>query len=76
VTNDFVSAEIHINADDEVSRLGVYRFLSLPRIGERIMIGEEPADVWLRVHDVTHVAVSQQEASWDGMVILNCEIDV
>ena len=70
-----IPAEIHVSSDGEISKLGVHRFHALPRVGETIMLGENPADIWLRVQRVTHAAVAEAEANWEGIVILNCEID-
>ena len=70
-----ILAQIHIDAGDGPTNLGDFRFWALPRIGERVMIGEEPTDVWLSVKRVTRVPVHSGEESWDGLVILNCEIE-
>jgi hypothetical protein len=67
-----IPVQIHVDAGDGPKSIGDFKFHSVPRVGERIMIGQEPTDVWLLVNDVTHVAVPFGHEDWDGMIILNC----
>ena len=74
MSSSFVTAEIHLRLDSEVSRLGSFRFGALPRVGERVMLGEGANELWVKIEQVTHVPVQSDSDEWDGIIILNCEI--
>ncbi len=70
-----IHAEVHVSADGEVSKLGTYRFQTLPRVGEILMVGDDPSELWLCVKRVSHIPVKDNDTSWNGLIILNCELE-
>ena len=71
---DSLYAEVHLKIDTNISRIGTFRFLSKPQIGERITVGDGANELSAIVYGVTHVAVTKDEDEWDGLLVLNCEI--